>query len=120
MNFKSSSSTRREKEIPYPFLSNFLGTSDYYKPSKKLKFDHRVTSHDVGQEQVQQMKQKEDTIQNIKTLEKEEDRRYIQAVMNSISKESKDRNTIFLKFANDFKNANDKIQLENIALKQAK
>ena len=94
--------------------------NDYYKPGKKLKFDSRVTSEDVYKEQIQQIKQREDTIQNSKFLEKEEDKRYIQTVLNTMEKESRQRNTIYLKLTNDFKSVNDKIQLENIALQRAK
>ena len=94
--------------------------NDYYKPGKKLKFDSRVTSEDVYKEQIQQIKQREDTIQNSKFLEKEEDKRYIQTVLNTMEKESRQRNTIYLKLTNDFKSVNDKIQVENIALQKAK
>ena len=40
--------------------------------------------------------------------------------MDSIAKENRQRNTIFLKLTNDFKSTNDKILLENITLQRAK
>lgn len=80
---------------------------DYYKPGKKQNFGGRPTSQDVLKEQMVQMQQKKETSDNIKQLEKEEDKRYLQSFVDSLKYFDKNRNKAFLKFTNDFKSFND-------------
>lgn len=111
---KNSCSSNRENKIPYPFLSSFLGNGDYYKPSKRLYFGKRLTSEDVLNEQLRQIRDHNEHMIKIKNYEHQEDKKYIENFVKTIKKEDFKKKADHSKLVTEFKEFNDKSIMNNM------
>lgn len=114
----SECNTRREKGIPFPFLASFLGMSDYYKPGKRLVIENRMTSVDVHEAQLRQINQKRAEINNYRTLDQGEDKKYLQEFLNTVKQQDHSKKNLYEKMTQEFKGFNDKQVASNEVWKQ--
>lgn len=98
----SECDTSKEKTLPFPFLSSFLGVSEFYKPGKRLCFGKRMTSQDVHEDQLQQINQKRLELEVSKTLDQGEDRKYLQEFLSTVKHQDNHKKNMYEKLTHEF------------------
>ena len=92
--------------------------SDYYKPGKRMVFRRKLNQQEEHDEQLKQINQKQVIKENAKSLDRGEDKKYLQAFLDSMRHQEHNKKTLFHRFTKEFKDYNDNKIMNNLTWTQ--